>query len=140
MIIALVFVAVVLAFVFRKRIQQWLETFEGPIARLRNNRNEEEDLQAQNGYNYSSMQMAPQNINYNDPNSAYQYAPPQNSPIYPANYQQSSQFIRPAYYMPPQPPQANPYETNQAQLNDNEVQARYNNSMIKGSGVNPYIK
>lgn len=86
------------------------------------------------------MEMPAQNINYTDPNSNYQYVPPQNPP----NYQQGYQYNQPvppppAYYVPPQP---NPYETHsslpQTQsvlLNDNDIQRR-----INGSGVNPYIK
>lgn len=137
--IGYILVVVVLAVIFRKRIQQWLESLEGPIARMRN-RNDGQDMQEQQHYNYAQMDMPAQNINYADPNSAYRYQPSQNLPIYPPippNYPQAyNQPSPPAYYTPPQ---SNPYETrpslNQSNLNDNDIQRR-----INGSGVNPYVK
>lgn len=135
--IGYILIVVVLAVIFRKRIQQWLDGLEGPIGRLRNDRNEEPAMQG-NHYNYAQMEMPAQNINYANPNSNYQYVPPQNPPIYPHVYQYNQPNPPPAYYMPPQP---NPYETHslpQTQsilLNDNDIQRR-----INGSGVNPYIK
>lgn len=125
MIIAVVFIVVVLAFVFRRRIHRWLENFEGPIARLRNNGNDQDEMQAQNVYNYNNMQMAPPNINYSNPNTSYQNPPPQYQQVYP-HYQHNNIPSPPLpYYIPRPPPQSNPYETNpvplssQSQLNDN---------------------
>jgi hypothetical protein len=133
MVIIILLLGLIVGFVFRKKIQRWLESLEGPIGRLRNNRQEDQEdiMHNQNAYNYNNMQMGNPNIAYNDPNSSYRYAPP-------ANYQANI----PNYYHAPQPIiPSNPYEINmkptpqQSQLNDETTQARNNNE-----GVNPYMR
>lgn len=128
MVLLLLLLGAILGFVFRRRIQRWLEGLEGPIGRMRGNRREDDEMVENNmpAYNYNNINMANQNAVYVDPNANYQVPPPQ-------NYQPNMQ----AYYAPP-PQQLNPYVTEPV----NPVPSRVNLSDASKArtdqGINPY--
>lgn len=128
MVFLLLLLSVILGFVFRRRIQRWLEGLEGPIGRMRGNRREDDEMVNNNmpEYNYNNINMANQNAAYIDPNANYRIAPPQN---YQANMQ--------AYYAPP-PQQLNPYETEAINPVPARTQLSDASKARTDQGVNPY--
>lgn len=128
MVLLLLLLGVILGFVFRRRIQQWLEGLEGPIGRMRGNRREDGEMGDNNmpAYNYNNINMVNPNTAYVDPNANYRIPPPQ-------NYQPNMQ----AYYAPP-PQQLNPYETEAIKPTTSRVQLSDASKARTDTGINPY--
>jgi len=123
----LLFIAL-LGFIFRKKIQRWLDTLEGPIGRLRGNRNPDNDRYSNNNNGF----VIPQSANFQVINNQYPQ-PNQNIPNFQNYYYPPNQNYN---YVPNQAPVVQSVPLQRSQVND--VTNAYRQDVQLG--VNPYIR